>query len=185
MISAVAGQVRQDLAAAGGSVFGLFQGQIGFAANEGALITAGGERGAVEIQGVAGWTSELLTPTARPAEPAPPVEPGVYAHRWFHLAATDVEEFVDLSARAWGAFEGRYRTRIAGLWRADPHESVARLLLVTWYASLADWEASRPAGSRPASDDVDWENARRLFARRAQLTKWTIVRTTTLVRLPD
>jgi hypothetical protein len=87
-----------------------------------------------------------------------------------------VADFVDLSGRAWGGFEGAYDTEVFGLFTAEPtpndHDNgQARLLLLTWYASHGVWEASREQPSDPRS----------LFAQRHELTRSTIGRSSLLV----
>ena len=111
-----------------------------------------------------------MVATARPATPRPPHwRPGVYAFRSFDIRAADADEFVDLSERAWPEFESSYDAQIIGLWRSlDVRAPAARFHLLTRYASLATWEASRADVGRPE------------FARRAKLTRATRVVTTTL-----
>ena len=111
-----------------------------------------------------------MVATARPVEPSPPHwRAGVYAFRSFDVRASDAAEFVDLSERAWPEFESGYDAQIIGLWRSlDVPAPEARFHLLTRYASLATWEASRADVGRPE------------FARRAKLTRATRVVTATL-----
>ena len=133
----------------------------------------------------AGWASKVpggalriesvdLLPTARPDADGPlqPLSPGgVFAHRWFDVAAENVDEIVSLSAEAWPAFEAAFEATIHGLFRAvDP---AGRLLLVTRYASVAEWERSRGTGNATSGDLGE---ARRNFARRRTLTGRQVVR---------
>ena len=124
--------------------------------------------------GVRSIESVDLRPTARPdaaGRPEPLQGGGVFAHRWFEVAAENVDEIVTLSAEAWPAFEAAFQATIHGLFRAvDP---VGRLLLVTRYASVAEWERSRSTGAATTGELGD---ARRNFARRRELTGRQVVR---------
>jgi hypothetical protein len=101
----------------------------------------------------------------------PPSKRGVYAHRWFELSERDWPEFVSLSEGAWPDFEASFEAEIHGFWRSlEAAATKARVLLLTNYPSLAVWERSR----RPTSA------AGERFARRHQLTEYTVVVTTQL-----
>ncbi len=161
-------------------LFGLYSGQIGLGANEGVLIGVGPSTGAAldTCDAVVESTSEALVATVRPLEPLPPTLPGIYAHRWFELAEADWPEFLDLSLGAWPAFESEYDAQVQGFWRSlDVAPPRARVLLLTRYASLAEWERSRT----PISDAT--HEAGRRFRRRHELTLDTVV-VTTERRLP-
>lgn len=109
-----------------------------------------------------------LTATARPVTSDAsnaPCGPGVFALRWFECEPAHADEFVELSAGAWPAFEeGTPGPRVFGLFRAaEPAGDSTRFLLCTRYPSLAGWESSRAdTGSRE-------------FRRRAELTRRTQV----------
>ncbi|HTO07031.1 MAG TPA: hypothetical protein VMR86_08215 [Myxococcota bacterium] len=164
--------------AAGGSFFGMFRGQIGLEANEGVLLTAysdearlaaasGALRAAAE--GLRGLCAERMIATVRPVRVSPVTIAGVYAFRSFEIADSDSEEFVSLSERAWPEFEAGFDAQIIGLWKSlDVRPPEARFHLLTRYASLATWEASRADVGRPE------------FARRHKLTRATRVVTATL-----
>lgn len=157
----------------GATLFGVWRGQIGLEANEGIALTAFSDEealasGAAALQGVFADAlesrAERLVATLRPDDPTPPVRSGVYAFRFFSIAESDWTEFADLSARAWPGFESGYDTRICGFFRSlDVRSPDARVLLLTRYASLAVWEASRADVGRPE------------FQRRQKLTRATIV----------
>ena len=165
---------------AGGLLYGLFTPQIGLPANEGIVIThwpgAGAEAPTQSpvtegITDVLEASVERLVATVRPTEPVPASKGGVYAHRWFELKETDWPEFVSLSEAAWPDFEGAFECEVHGFWRSlEASEAKARVLLLTNYSSLAVWERSR----RPTSA------AGERFARRHQLTEYTVVVTTQL-----
>ncbi len=169
---------REALEAAGGSIFGLWRGQIGLGATEGVLLTSWRDEqspiradGAfLASAGVVESAAERLVATVRPEHPTPPRGPGVYALRWFDIQARDWPEFLALSERAWPEFEATYGAKILGFWRSlDVSPPRGRVLLLTRYPSLAVWERSR-AGARNEH-----------FARRAELTEATVVDTALLV----
>lgn len=138
---------------------------IGWASDQTVVITSGLVRG--------GTAARPLQPTARPLDDRPPRVEGVVALREFDLAASDWDEFLALSVSAWPAFETAYDATILGLFRfGDVAPPDAAALLVTRYASLAEWELSRGVGT--ASGDL--AEAGRRFARRHQLTRRTSVR---------
>lgn len=103
-------------------------------------------------------------PTAADAVDAP-TGPGVFALRWFDCPSADAEEFVELSAAAWPAFEqGTPGTRVFGLFRAgEPVGDATRFLLCTRYPNLAAWASSR------------FDTGTAEFRRRAELTRRTQV----------
>ncbi len=165
------------IAAAGGEVLGLFQGQLGFASNEAVVLlrwpSAGRDRlrDLDQAPGVTTMHPELLTPTVRPADGGALKTGGIYVHRWFAVDADAVADFVALSNQAWTNFEGRYDTEIFGLFAAertaqDLRDGAGRLLLLTWYASHGVWEASRDQTRDPQG----------LFVKRHALTRATIGR---------
>ena len=116
--------------------------------------------------------------SVRPARPVPPLEPGVYAHRWFELRDADWPEFVELSTDAWPEFERSFDSQILGLWRSrDVEQPRARALLLTRYPSLAMWERSRGESARSERESALWQR----FVRRHQLTDSTVVVITRLL----
>lgn len=120
-----------------------------------------------------------LRPLARPTRDAPLERPGAYAHRWFDVSPSDVDEIVSLSAEAWPAFEAAYDAQIQGLFRSE--DGPSRLLLVTRYESVAEWERSRGIGQ---TRDGALGDARRNFERRRALTGRQVVRIANLVGRP-
>ncbi len=184
-------QVRQKvgpaISAAGGTLYGVWTGQIGLGADEGMLITAWPDRNSLERSsqlGVEGiddlleQRAERLIATVRPVSPEPPLASGVYAHRWFDIREESWPEFLRLSEAAWPDFEARHGARIVGFFRSlDVEAPEARVLLLTNYPSLAVWESSRMEQTR---DETELR-VREHFARRHELTLATIVRTTRLL----
>lgn len=170
------GEGARAAEAKGGTLFGVWRGQIGLEANEGIALTAWPDEealaaGAAALHGLFADAlesrAERLVATLRPDQPTPPPRTGVYAFRFFSIVDDDWAEFADLSARAWPGFESSYDAQICGFFRSlDVRPPDARVLLLTRYASLAVWEASRA--------DI----GRSEFQRRQKLTRSTIVCTT-------
>jgi len=162
--------------ASGGTLFGVWRGQIGLEANEGIALTAWPDEDALAVGSAAldgafeealESRAERLVATLRPADPSPPPRTGIYAFRFFSILDRDWPEFADLSLRAWPGFESSFDAQICGLFRSlDVRPPDARVLLLTRYASLAVWEASRA------------DTGRAEFQRRHKLTRSTIVCTT-------
>ena len=172
------------IAAAGGEVPGLFQGQLGFASNEAVVLlrfksaTRDRLRELDRAPGVVSMHPEVLTPTVRPKDDAVLTTGGIIVHRWFNVDADSVADFIALSNRAWTNFEGSYATEIFGLFTAertaqDVRDGAGRLLLLTYYASHGVWEESRHQTRDPNG----------LFAQRHALTRSTIGRSSLLVPL--
>ena len=183
----VNGKGAEAVRAKGGVFVGLFQPQLGFASDEGVVVTGwGGDvAGEAVVEGLGEIVSsdvERLAPTLRPTELRSLLAPGwprggIYVHRWFAIDREAEEEFVALSAEAWETFEANFDAQIFGLFRAAPKPAddpdIARLLLLTRYASHGVWEASR----NEAADPEAW----RRFMRRQELTRMTIGRSSLLV----
>jgi hypothetical protein len=171
----------------GGRIWGswLGVGSIGWFDDEVVVMTFGAD-GAQADDAAADWLASgpgvtgvecvTLRPTARPTHDAPLDRPGVYAHRWFDVSPDDLDEIVSLSAAAWPAFEAGYDAQAQGLFRSE--DSPSRLLLVTRYASLGEWERSR---SVLQAREGDLGEARRRLERRRALTRRHVVRVANLV----
>lgn len=165
--------------AAGGEAIGYFTPQIGWTSHQIAVLlrwkgdTSGREQAVRAIAthpAVAKAEHSKLSATTRPAPDDLPLTTGIYTHRWFDVKTADVPEFIDLSNRAWPAFEREFASRVFGLFRVtqtdeDARRGVTRMLLNTQYDSHAVWEASR----RPSAEPAD------LFNRRGDLTITTRV----------
>jgi hypothetical protein len=160
-------------AALGPQAVAVFSPLLGFASNQALVLTDA--RAPVETvvraPGVVSVERHSLTPTIRPADGAKPAPMGVYVHNWFIIDATAFDEFVKLSGEAWPDFEGHFDTKIFGLFAAQPTkddmmEGARRLLLMTGYRDLNEWQKSR----NPA------ETARVAFARRRDLTRVSLAR---------
>jgi len=165
--------------AAGGEALGYFMSLIGWSSQHLAVAlrwngaAAGRDQAVRAIEthpAVLKVERSRLAATTRPAPSDLPLKTGIYTHRWFEVKSSDVPEFIDLSNRAWPAFEREFDSRIFGLFRAEQtadeaSRGVTRMLLNTQYASHTVWEASR----RPSSEPAD------LFHRRGELTLTTRV----------
>lgn len=108
------------------------------------------------------------------ATSSPDFADGVVALRWFELDSANWDDFFELSTGAWPSFEAAFDATILGLFRSlDQAGSKAQALLVTRYASLAEWERSR---SSLAATQGDAGNAGEGFRRRHAITAVTQVR---------
>lgn len=165
------------IAAEGGDLVGVFAPQLGFASDEAVVLVRWPEGARGDPAAISGapevvrTTRDLLAPTVRPVAGQALRSGGIYVHRWFMVDVDRVADFVDLSRRAWGGFEGAYQTEIFGLFTAAPSAEdqavgQGRLLLLTWYADHGVWEASR-------EQTVDPDG---LFVKRHALTRSTIGR---------
>ncbi len=81
-----------------------------------------------------------------------------------------------LSGEAWPDFESRFDARIFGLFGAeaspdDLQQSQRRLLLMTRYRDLGEWQRSRD----PTTE------AMKIFARRRELTRVSLARACALI----
>ncbi len=133
-------------------------------------------RSILQAPGVTGAAArDRLTPTLRPKDGATPAPLGVYVHNWFTIDDT-VDEFVRLSGEAWPDFEAAFETRIFGLFLAEASDADRaangrRLLLMTGYRDLAEWQKSR--NPQPT--------ARAAFQRRRELTRVSLARACVLI----
>ncbi|MEQ8438645.1 MAG: hypothetical protein RIB65_14220 [Ilumatobacter fluminis] len=117
------------------------------------------------LDGVDPVEATVYLPTVRPTDRTPVPATGVWVFRVFEIATGDVEEFVRLSAGGWETFEDALDVNVYGLFRASGDGPTTRMLLTTWYANLATWEASRSVDADPAA----WDR----FNKRQGLTIWT------------
>lgn len=172
---ALADHVHETL---GSQAVAVFSPLLGFASNQALVLSDAAAPPDVLMRapGVVSAERHALVPTLRPAAGARPAQMGVYVHNWFTIDAAGFEEFVKLSGEAWPDFEGHFETRIFGLFAAHPSkddlmEGARRLLLMTGYRDLSEWQKSR----NPA------ETARAAFARRRELTRVSLARACILV----
>jgi hypothetical protein len=153
------------------SVVAVFAPQLGFASNEALVLARAG--GGLELDAA---QVDRLTPTLRPVGDVEPAPGGVYVHNWFTIDGGAADEFVRLSGEAWPDFEARFETKIYGLFLAaesdaDRADGARRLLLMTRYRDLGEWQTSRD----PTSD------AMAVFLRRRELTRVSLARSCLLM----
>lgn len=150
---------------------------LGFASNTALVLLPPDHRTDVlGAPGVLGGEAHDLTPTLRPTAPEPPAPGGIYVHNWFTVDSDGADEFVRLSGEAWPDFETRFEARIYGLFLAAESEADAaagqrRLLLMTRYRDLGEWQKSRD----PTTDA--WAT----FLRRRELTRVSLARACALI----
>jgi hypothetical protein len=170
---------RRSLTRSGGVLVGawLGAGSIGWFDDEALVLVGWPERRGDAVgwlaSSIPGARSEVIPmrATARPVSPGPVRSSGVHAHRWLEVEPEHFGEVVDLSAGAWPAFEASFEAHIEGLFQAE--DGSGRMLLVTWYASVAEWERSRGVAG---ADQGALADARRNFQRRRELTRRQVVR---------
>lgn len=149
---------------------GLFEGRLGFASNEAAILwAADGPDPLFGFKYAVQRSTDKITAVARGGGKLK--LGGIYVHRWFTIDAGAEAQFVELSKGAWPAFERDYDTEIFGLFAADRTgkdmtENATRMLLLTYYASHDVWEQSR----NPTQEA--FEN----FRKRHAITRHTIAR---------
>jgi hypothetical protein len=179
------------LESAGMQFYALWMGQIGMPTNEGIIMTHSDDRvrenvrenpALRELDGVELVQLEQLVATVRPVVPHVPNLPGVYMHRRFEVAAPDWPEFVRLSEEAWVSFEESFDANIVGLWQSQcPNGTpvTVHALLVTRYASFAEWERSRGENAKNQKERDTWQK----FVRRHELTQHMVATAMELVHV--
>jgi hypothetical protein len=177
--------LTEALAGTQGEVRGLFVSQLGWANTQAAALiawpkTEDGRDAAFETLArdarLASLKIDKLTPTVRPALDALPMPGGIHVHRWFHIQANAMAEFVALSTEGWADFETRFDARIYGLLSAERSDAdleagVLRMLLLTRYGDHGVWETSRD----PSTE------AMKAFARRQALTRTSAAASSLLI----
>lgn len=156
----------------GEGVLGVFTALLGYASNEVLVLTD--ERAnsdAVLRSGVMSAELHRMSPTLRPHQGARPEPGGIYVHNWFEIDGEGYDEFVQLSGAAWQDFEARFEAKIYGLFAVEPTVSekaagTRRLLLMTRYTDLGEWQKSRD----PTSEAMTF------FLRRRELTRVSLAR---------
>jgi hypothetical protein len=171
----------QVYASGGAGVLGVFAPLLGYASNEALVLTDQRASSDAVLMGsgvaAAEWTR--MSPTLRPHQNARPEPGGIYVHNWFTIDGEAFDEFVQLSGAAWPDFEARFEARIYGLFAVEPQAAetatgARRLLLMTRYKDLGEWQASRD----PTSE------AMKIFARRRELTRVSLARACVLMPSP-
>jgi hypothetical protein len=157
------------------STVAVFAPLLGFASDQ-ALVLAQAGADLSRAPGVLAVEADRLTPTLRPTAHTAPEAKGIYVHNWFTIDGDAVDEFVALSGEAWPDFEARFDTKIYGLFlaaetEADRAAGQRRLLLMTNYRDLGEWQVSRDPTSA----------AMQVFLRRRELTRVSLARACTVV----
>ena len=192
VIQSVHGPVARTASAGGGAIWALGRGLLGAGSDEGTLMSVWpdgevlAQRGAATFGAIDGVVESSnfarLEPTVRPTEPTPPSDPGLHVHRWFSLDDRDWAEFLDLSQHKIWPYMETFDCTILGLFRnVDLPPPECRVLLVTRYANMTEWDRSRPYGSAAptGTSAALFEEARTATLRRGELTAWTIARVMT------
>jgi len=167
----------------GGELLGMFNPQLGWSSQQVAVIVRWPNEDVVlrdillrhlaPNTFVSGGKVDVLKPTLRPAMTDEFKPGGIYVHRWFELAAADMDAFVELSKQGWPDFETRFDSKVFGLFTAQqrPDEKMAgtlKMLLITRYGGHGVWEESRDPSTA----------AMGLFAKRRLLTRTTTAAST-------
>jgi len=139
----------------GGKLFGCWRSLVGLglARDEGLAITAWPDEPAAcgvppphlpSGGPVTGSDRHMMEAMVRPTDDAPPSYEGVYVFRWFDVPAADWQQFCDLSEAAWPNMEEVFDVNICGFFRScEVAAPDSKTLLLTRYADLSVWEASR------------------------------------------
>ncbi|MFC3070379.1 hypothetical protein [Phenylobacterium soli] len=163
----------QVYASGGPGVLGVFAPLLGYASNEALVLTDERATSDAVLRGTGAASAEWsrMSPTLRPHQNARPETGGIYVHNWFTIDGAAFDEFVQLSGAAWPDFEAKFDARIYGLFAVEPtaaerNAGARRLLLMTRYADLGEWQKSRD----PTTE------AMQIFARRRELTRVSLAR---------
>ena len=177
----------QRAQAAGGTLFGCWRSLVGLglARDEGIALSAWSSEDDARaaplphITGLTGSSQDVLEATVRPTSDAPPEYDGVYVFRWFDIGAADWEDFRDISDAAWPNMEDVFDVNICGFWRSlDVSAAEAKVLLLTRYADLSVWEASRWWNNQTPEAEASMSR----FAKRNEIIKATVAYPGLLVR---
>ncbi|MCP4979429.1 MAG: hypothetical protein GY935_02915 [Gammaproteobacteria bacterium] len=68
---------------------------------------------------------------------------GIYVIRWIRMRSSDIDEYTRLCLETWLRFEATTQSRCYGVFRPAQESAVSKLLMLTGYATLNDWEKSR------------------------------------------
>ena len=133
--------------ASGGTLFGCWRSVVGLglARDEGIAVTSWASVEAANAAvPVVDAERILLQATVRPLTDAAPTYEGIYVFRWFDVAEAEWQDFCDLSNAAWPNMESVFDVNICGFWKSlDTQPPASKTLLLTRYADLSVWEASR------------------------------------------
>lgn len=180
--------VAEAARAAGGELHGIWRSRIGIPINEGVLVLRRPEGdpearllpGALEdAPDVSLVESSRMAAGGLPEPTSSPDRKGLYMHRWYEMLASDYEEFRAMSEESWPQLLPSFGSEVVGFWRDLDHPAPrTRVLTVTWYESLADWERSRGLATQEESKDLV-----RFLMRRQQLVESSVSTAMELVPL--
>lgn len=174
-----AGKIAEQIESSNGLCCGVFRGgMFGLATNQVAVMSAW-KTDAFEAATMADlalqneWSisaQENLTQTVRPLQPQVIARRGIYVIRWIRLLARDIDEYTRLCLETWPRFEATTSSRCYGVFRPLELSEVSKILMLTWYATLTDWEESRQLdpidvpkwGRRSEMELSHWAQAGRL-----------------------
>lgn len=91
--------------------------------------------------------------TVRPDKAEPIEREGIYIIRWIRMLSKDIAEYTSLCLETWPAFEAGATCRCYGVFRPRKQEEISKILMLTWYATMNDWEVSRKLDPR---DKAKW-----------------------------
>ena len=146
----------------GGIVCGMWRGgMFGLATNQVAILSAWAgdkspmERFATALDGddAAVVDQDEYAATVRPDAPEPITQGGFHVIRWIRMRRADVAEYTQLCLETWPAFEATAACRCYGVFQPFGKGDVQKLLMLTWYGSLNNWDVSR--GLEPG-DKAKW-----------------------------
>lgn len=143
----VRAQFASRAEASGGKLFGCWRSVVGLglARDEGIAVTSWPSEGSARAaSAVPASETIILNATVRPTSDDAPTHDGVYIFRWFDVNEADWQGFCDLSNAAWPNMEDVFDVNICGFWKSlDTQTLASKTLLLTRYADLSVWEASR------------------------------------------
>jgi len=59
------------------------------------------------------------------------------------IRSENIGEYTRLCLETWPAFEENFQARCYGVFRALEDDEISKILMLTWYSTLGDWEQSR------------------------------------------
>ena len=135
---------------AGGLCCGIIRGgQFGLATNQIAVLSHWIDAESIDFNQLARQQSwqlsglELLESTVRPLKPEKMELDGIYVIRWIRMQSSDIHEYTELCLQTWPRFEEITQSRCFGVFKPVKSSDISKILMLTWYATLTDWEQSR------------------------------------------
>ncbi len=147
-IEAIAGQIENS----GGMNCGILRGgMFGLATNQIWVFSAWGHADASNafINSIeSDFDNNLieqgqLKATVRPTHTEKISREGIYVIRWISMNSLDIDEYTQLCLETWPRFEASAQARCYGVFRPIEDQPKSTILMLTWYATMDDWEKSR------------------------------------------